>query len=417
VIRSDFTFSKSALTESCTWWLAAGVPWDESESEAARGGTIVHHAIARLVNTRVDQAPEKPELAAMYAQARTWLKENGILNLAGLRAEVAYAYDVATDTSRELVDPAGWETRWYANPARRAAYDGPGGPIRATEICTRLDLVCFGCDGAGGFLRTWDLKCHFKPGEHLDARAQLESCSLAAARVPGRDGFGIDRVQAAAIHVWTDRAAPEVLPELDAFALGDIAARVWALANRPANDSGASAAVPGPHCDARFCPARAACPETSRTVTELIPVERLARRPLAGPLQDNDHAAWALVGADLFEEIAKQLRAKADAWADAHAGIRTSDGKVYSGQPVPSERADLTVPGSIDALKNLGFVSALKTTTTWTELKKEGGSEGEKLAREALRAIHAVKVSTSMRYEARTPKPSDAASTVARRAS
>lgn len=286
-LRPDVTFSYAALTERCRWWMLPGVTWHTAANEFSAGGDVVHAALAALATDGVLELPERPELRAMYVAARSTLLALGILHkdgtrLMGLRAEVAYAFDVETGRGRELVDPEGWPRRWYADPAYRAKYDPAGehgGPLLATEICGRLDLVRWGADDHGeSYLEVLDYKCHFRP-EWDEARAQLEIGALAAARANGTE-----RVRATAIHVWADRdpvlervGAPDDQPELGAFALMEIAARWYELAHPPANDP---EPMPGPHCMGRYCPAIASCPTTAAIVKEpgVIPPEKLVRK-------------------------------------------------------------------------------------------------------------------------------------------
>lgn len=325
MIRPDVTFSVAALLESCGWWAMPGVVWREFASEFAEGGTTVHAAVTALVTDGIDVAPADPTLGAMYRAIRGWLMENRLVKpaadlpgrplrgVAGLRAEVAYAYDTATGRARELVDPAGWDRRWYADPSRRAAYNGPGGPIRASEVPGRLDLLCVSIDASGGLLRNIELKCHFAPHSRAEARAQLEIQSLAAARVPGPDGVGTDRIRPLALHVWEDgilvehvdeqgrwRFSPPgelgIAGELGAWELTAIADRWAGFARRAAagNDPVPHA---GPHCGERGCKARASCPVTTKIVEEeLFPSARLVRREVEQALDvtaaPDSHGSW-----------------------------------------------------------------------------------------------------------------------------
>jgi hypothetical protein len=331
-----------------------------------------------------------------------WLKSKRVV---GMRAEVAYAYDLASRTARELPDPPG-ETnpRWYADRELRKKYG-----ILDSEWCGRIDLVCFGHDEHGSFLRIWDYKFHFGP-EHEDATAQLEVCALAVART-----YGLARVEAIAVHVWEDREVleepvgqegPAGRLELSEFQLASIAADVADFARGPANDPQPNG---GAHCKARHCPARVACPLTAQAVQGALaaaPPEKLTPGVATAFTKDpetNDEGADALVAIDLLEQALAAKKASVKALADRLNGIRLSNGKEYSGgAPQVSETPNLDHPGAVELLRELHADFAIKTSTTWSALDEALGAEGAKLAREKLTAIGAVKASAPFhKYMAR----------------
>jgi PD-(D/E)XK nuclease superfamily len=421
-LRPDFSFSKGPLARSgCAFWLIPGVPWHDTAGDSAEMGTENHaamHAITTYetallayskstpLGVPAPPAPKPPTLPenlgqyAMCVSARAWLEEQGLLRLPGLRAEVAFAFDLATGKGRELADPPGEPARWYADPELRAKYG-----VAPTEVCGRIDLLCFGMDGEGSFVRTLDYKFHFAPGAPLSARGQMELCALAVSRA-----LGVDRVRASALHVWEegepveeevlplDEETGEVLgPMLDAAALAKVETWLRGLAAIPAND----VAIDGPHCKQRYCPARAACPVTGLAVEQLLPAETLARKKLAEPIADAGHAAWALTAGDLLIEVGKQLIARANGYADEVGGFPLQKGgEVYGGLPVVTTRPDLTVAGAIEAVRALA-PGAIAEATTWTAIKRAGGAAAEKELRAALQDLGALKVSESIRYQAR----------------
>ncbi len=403
-LRPDVTFSYAALAFLCSWWMQIDAQWiEDEESESSQGGTLLHHAMSSFstCGKGKELLPEgETTLHALYVQAKLWLVERrGTGRLIGLRSEKAFAYDLATRTARELVDPPGLEgTRWYADKELRPLHG-----IKPTEWCGRVDLWAWGTDAAGNsVLYLWDYKFHFQP-DHLDARAQLEVGALALSRA-----LGITRVIATAVHVWEDRVDDKEVYELGPADLNRIANEVDALARRPANDP---QPLDGAHCKARYCPARASCPTTRAAAEDginLIPAERLAklppRRPVGEPATTNDAAAWKLVAADLLEELAKAMRAEGRAYADANGGIVDSEGRVFSGQPQTTEKPDLTVPGAVDVVLAHGGDFAIKEVTTWTALEDEIGKPLALKVREELRKLNALNVSTFPVYKARTPK-------------
>lgn len=410
MLRPDFTFSRAPLVESgCVTWLQLDIAWVDSTSEAAERGTKGHHVAAcEHKGIAVTMPTDDPGLCAMIEQARTWRAErfggDPILR-DSLQAEVAFAYDVETKTGRLLVDPPGeTNVRWYADRVLRPRYG-----VKPSEIPGRLDLFGRGVDAKGAYLLNVDYKFH-SAVEWSEARAQLEYQALALART-----YGINRVKVVALHLWEDVEWHEEAYELDEAALNDIEWRIYLLAfATPANDN---APVPGAHCRKRYCPARATCPVSGEVVGELLPADRLVRRPseapaapfkVREPITGNDHAAFKRVAIDLLKEVAKQLQTEVDAWADAHGGIVDSDGDVYSGKPVTRASPDLSVPGAVELLQERGLFLALQTetTTTWKAIANAG--EGKRTADEvrlALEKIGALKTSSYIDYRARKPEP------------
>ncbi|HEY2510183.1 MAG TPA: PD-(D/E)XK nuclease family protein [Polyangiaceae bacterium] len=448
MIRPEVTFSYGPLLENCQHFAIAGAVWTAIASEFAEGGTIVHNALDALVADGVLEHLEDETHRALYAAGRAWLYRRGFLRAQrgtapGVRSEIAFAYDHETGVGRELVTPPGWERRWYADRARRAAYDGPGGPVRESEMPGRLDLLRFSIDGGGDreqVLEVYDYKCHFGPG-YQTAKAQLELCGLAAARA-----YNVDRVRVVGVHLWADREPLEEPYELGPFELAEIAATVrgWASA---ANDP---PPVPGAHCGDRYCPARPGCPVTQRLVGELLPADRLVRRaenapalPAAGPvalgevlasspaspaspasaaalpepapafsflapIASSADADMTLVAIDLLKELVKQKQAQVNAWADKNGGIPRKDGRIYAGAMEPRESINLAAPGAQEKLEELGLGLAIKQAVSWGDIEKLQGKPGAKRAREALRAIGALTNAPRKVYDDRAPEAAPA---------
>ena len=437
------TGSKAAIAKAgCTTFLR--LPWDETTGPYAEGGLVNHAFLASLVPgchayAHPPEMPADDAQRAMIATAKAWMVKKGLLvpassasllakkgdlvAITGLRAEVAFAYDPVTGRARELVDPLPLEgdtfdARWYTDPVKRAAYDGPGGPILDREICMRLDLVCMGVDAWGPFLFVGDWKFHFGPrGEPVTAQTQVELGILTASRA-----YGIDRARGAGIHVWAfgdvleeecgekDEHGEFLLgeagvPEFSDFGLATLADEVRVWATLPANDA---APVPGAHCKERYCPATAACSATLEAAAQLIPAETLARKPIAGPLLDDEHAEWALTAGELLVEAGKQLVAKARKYADEHGGFRMKDGRVFSGLASTSYSPDLSKPGALDLMAKMGLEFAVMSYTTWAAIKKEGGEDGERivqLARTELGKAGMLTPKKTVTYDARKPTP------------
>jgi hypothetical protein len=444
-LRPDVTGSKAPLVKSgCRVWMTPGVPWGETEETAPMSRGRVNHAVlASLVPGSAAYAspptlPQDEVSRAMIEQGKAWLLARGLVRpagsqvalrrhvtasgaevihsaagkpgtlaaLPGLRAEVVFAIDLETGTGREIADPPGEEPRWYTDPVLRAKYG-----LRPTELPMRLDLACPGIDARGSFARVWDYKFHGKPGAFSPARAQLEVHALAL-----KLAWGVDRVEPIGVHIFAEEAVVEErvgtpTPDEDGdnghrelsgddFARILAEVRTWAVP--PANDP---SPVPGPHCTDLDCPAVSACPVTEEAAVQILSAESLVRRPLAGPLTGNDHAAWALLASKLLKAAAEELDAKARVYADEYEGIvirneATGETSVYAGLPSTSARPDLEKEGAIEAVRAIA-PAAIKQSVTWAEIKRCAGAPGEKAAREALTALGALKVSESMRYQAR----------------
>jgi hypothetical protein len=415
-LRPDFSFSKRELARRCGWWLRPESQWIDTFGAYAKLGTIVHHALAAVEGKGLLELPEDPSARAIFVKGRAWLMErkkersDGRL-LRMLRPEVAFAYDVASDTARELADPPGeTNVRWYADKLLRLKYG-----ILPTEVCGRLDLVGFGSDEWGPFAWIADYKCHFGP-DFVTARSQLEIGALAVARA-----WKIDRVQAVGVHIWEEARenetgvfeewiaekdesgalllGPSGVPELGAGALDAIAVAVRDELGDPDDDETPN---PGPHCADRYCQAAAACPATLKAATSalsLVPAERLARGKydVTEPTTSNDQAAWFLVALDLLEKFIEAKKAEVRAFADAQGGIVDHEGGLYSGKIVPRELPMLIGrPGALEALQALGLDFAIELRTSWTAMVEAGGGgkAGEALALKARLALRSLGATT-----------------------
>jgi len=394
------TGSLAALVHHCTHLLGDDVAWNETPEgakERAKGVTT-HRMLAAVANDGVLEATDDVDIRALYAAGRAWMDQR--VKAMGARrpvwrGEVALAYDPTTDTARELVDAPGVDARWYALPELRAAYAGPGGPVRDTEICMRLDLAAMGMDEEGAFAWVADYKCHFGP-DAISAKDQLELAALAASRA-----WNVDRVKVVGVHLWTDRPTVEEPYELTAFGLDDVARFYAELAAAPAPGE----ANDGPWCTSRHCKARATCPRTQEAAKELealIPAEQLTRgRSVVGPLVTNEDGAQRIVTLQLLEELIAVEWKRVDAFADAQGGILTKTGEVYSGKDEPAESPNLAAAGAVEVLEKLGLDFAIKQSTSFQAIKANGGQPRVDEARAQLRAIGALKVTARLVYKAR----------------
>jgi hypothetical protein len=402
VLADLFADAPASESNECAYLLRPELAWREEGNTASEGGIKVHAPLAAVLKSLAHEPPDTTELRAMYGYGRAWMREAGLFAYDGrpratIRAELAFAYDAVTDVGRELEDPEGAPARWYADPEWRAGYAGPGGPIRDTEICGRLDVVGPAMDEEGPYLFLADYKCHFGP-EMGDAGAQLAIGALAAARA-----WRLDRVRAVGVHLWADQEAREERYDLGPAHLDRIAEHLARLAAAPAP----SLPNDGPWCGEHHCPARASCPvalEATAELEALIPAEALVRRaPLAQDPATDEDADSQLTALDLVLEVLKAKRDRLKAFADARGGVVRKGGKVWSGKLQTNETPDLGVPGAIDVMDALGLYTAVEWSTSFAAITEVAGKEAADTAREALRAAGALKSATFPVYRDRKP--------------
>lgn len=257
------------------------------------------------------------------------------------------------------------------------------------DFCGTADLVAV----CPGMVIVYDYKTT-QPGQTpADASDQLRALSLMAARA-----YGKPKAAYAAIIVDENGCWPEDLVTLDAFDLDGIAAELRALLEK---DHTNSEPTPGPHCSERYCPARAACPVTTGAMGDtLVKADRLIRHKFSEQIATPDHAAWLLTACELVEDGLKAVRGQLRAYADEHGGIALSDGSVWAGSEVTTERPDLTVPGALGKVPS----AAIEQTATWSGIEKAVGKAEAKAVREALQALGAVRSSSFRKYSASKPK-------------
>lgn len=184
---SRFTFSKLPLLEACA---PAGVlPWTESESEAARRGTVLHDFLYNVRALGRDAALERVP-ADMREAAADWDLDGLPTDAKAFAGEVAFAIDLDAGTARELGRNIG---RDYA-----AAGAQPHEVVGAADA---LSLV------GSTAVRADELKTGWRyvppPKRNLQVRAQLAAAALAYGR---DDGIGVVHHRREDNSGWTERA-------------------------------------------------------------------------------------------------------------------------------------------------------------------------------------------------------------------
>ena len=241
---------------------------------------------------------EGENLVAMWGHAKAWLGERKRL---GWRAEVAFAYDLATDKAREIPRTA---HRDYSSAT-------------ATEVCGTADIAYVDGDGIAWIL---DWKTQGEGAPDLDATDQLETLALMAARA-----WGCDEARIAKLRVTTEGVFPSEPVTLGFFELIEIAARLRGIASRIPD---AEPCV-GDHCTERYCRAITVCPKQTSAMVQLVPDVALARKEwrYQPVIESPDHLAHMLSLRPLIRKACEQVDAANEAYV-ADGPVATSDGRV-----------------------------------------------------------------------------------------
>jgi len=281
--------SKLQLLETCAAAGALPSVWTESTDDQA-AGTARHRYLQRA-----GELGREAALAEVPADAswRNQVLGIDVTELPTGRYEIAYAYDTATDTARELGQ---WIDRAYE--------------VTATEVSGTADLVAPPTADRPRWL-VIDFK-GFEEVEAAERNFQLGSYALCVARHEG-----LDEVDVAIVYVghsgdlrW-DRAT------LGAFELEAVAARVRAVVARvhAARATLAAGQLPdfstGLHC--KRCPSLPLCPAQTAAVRLLL-ADPPTPDQLALLSDEDAGLAWTrLAVADAFIDQAKaSLRARAE---------------------------------------------------------------------------------------------------------
>ena len=382
-MKHRLSASRLGMARRCLYWARPDAVWParETSSEASLG-IAVHRAVQEGIGTEssVDlfeyagdlEDAQVDSLERIFAQwAMWWPKERGNLRW---RAEVAVAWDVRTGKARILP------------PQEHRNY----GDLADDEVPGTVDA--FAEDGDA--VRVIDWKTGRSAIEAPATNAQLGHNGAALATVLGKSEALVQYAK-----LGEDTIGLPGYATLDVFSFEATRDELRTMVDAVPN----AEPVPGPWCN--WCPAKGACPETAITVENVIEATSLIRRPrMSLQIENDEHAAGLLIARDaalaFLDELGKALRN----YADAHHGIPLPDGTIFEGKQVTTERPDLSAPGALHAIYELGLTDAVKSSTTWADIKRAGGKEAEKAARERLKQLGAIKASTYPRYEARPAK-------------
>lgn len=382
------TGSSLPLLSRCQWWARPDVdaPARPASSEM-RLGSAVHAAIESILRDEAaDLEPELDELsddaAPFVSSWREWWQA-APLGAGAWRAEVAFAYDPATDTAREL-----GEVRGRAYPA-----------TSPSEIAGTVDAILVEPEAGRATVVDWKTGTDF---ERMTADAadnlQLRGYALAVSRT-----YGVETVRVAIVRIEEDEVSSTV-HEYDAL---DLAAAADELRRQLA---AIPTAHPRPGAWCKRCRAVAVCPETVAAVDELVPatpppapVPLVVTRENAGPLLARLRAVEAAC-----EAVETALRA----FADANGGIETTDGRRW--RKGTTERSSIRLDGpeaaaALEILDRAGVDEAVekKITTSRAAIArviKARGAKGKAADAavdaivEELRAAGAVRTTTVESY-------------------
>jgi hypothetical protein len=271
-----------------------------------------------------------------------------------LGAEMAFAYDVATDTARDL------------GPIAKRDYERAG--LRPYELAGTPDLIIVG----NGRIVVCDYKS-FAEVDHAETNEQTMTYALMVARC-----YGFDSVTVAIVYLVANRRptiATVYGPDLDAHAarLRKLQSDIVTVAKNPT----AHASV-NEHC--RYCPAFLACPAQKQLTSDAGNGLVSVRVEAAIPFVDDAEAADAYELLGRIGLIHQRLRAALYARA-AERPIPLHSGKMFG--PVAkegNEKLDADIVYDVVRAKHGQAIadSAVKRVATKTQLKSALGFVGAK---------------------------------------
>lgn len=320
--------SKRRLLRACQWWARPEVDGPEPEpGRPALMGTalaaMTEHGGADMsvpgVAEKLDALTDSEQETVLewwtQWQATEWAQ-------VPWRNEVAFAYDVASDTARELT------TNGHRDYSSLTAGEVPG----TADLVHIEDGVVWIADQKTGFQGNL---------EPVAQHAQLRFLALAACRA-----YLCDRARIVLLHLDGEEVLASAA-DLDADELDAIAAEVRAeVATIPG-----SAPKPGAHCADLYCPALAVCPHTKALATHATAAITLRPEWLHPVPTTDEHALFLRDGARALEKLAEAWEAAARAYADVRNGIiNPATGKVWAAREVSVERIALNGPGGAEAI-------------------------------------------------------------------
>lgn len=323
------------------------LPWQKDTSEAAQNGTARHAFLERAVSGDREGALELLREDLRGRMSRVDI-EAILSSLPGPPlAEVALAYDPATDMARELATD-GHRDYSLAKP---------------NEIVGTVDLLAAN-ESVGTVL-------DYKTGAAWVDGAR-DSLQIRFAAVALSRHAGVDVVNAAVAKIGEDGETLLLKATFDEI---DLAAGAHELAELQARvqSSGPDDTVLGPHC--RYCPARASCPAQAKAAQQLIEIS--ARSATLTP--ETAALAWTLMKAvgGAVDTVKDALRA----WVRTGGEIRLPNGKKvgFVEQPRESLVLEAAIQQANELDMNIGSVLAASTLSKAAIREHLGPEKGERL--------------------------------------
>jgi hypothetical protein len=260
------------------------LPRQDGYTEAAVRGTDIHAFLERI--------PAMGREASLELVPADWREVCEAIDVerlpTNLAAEVALAYDVRTDTGREL------------GRGLRRDYSAAA----PSEIVGTSDVIGLADDA----VLVSDWKTGRSDTEPAARSPQIRTLSLAAARAYGRDIVHAEKIRIRENGAaWRDRAV------FDVFDLDEIADEVRTV--HAAVTAPEPAVRPGPWC--RHCPAFASCPAQTALLrrvvdgSEIEDVERML--PLSPEVARVAYERW-----QAMKHLMKRIEAALHAYAKEH---------------------------------------------------------------------------------------------------
>lgn len=359
-------------------------------------GNVVHDYLCRVSTLGAQEALALVPEEHRGACAAVDLSQLPACEPDAYASEVAFAYDVAADTARELGRGLGRK------------YEG----LSATEVPGTADVVGLTRDA----VLVFDYKTGWQPLPPAGLNPQLRAYALAAARAYGRTRAVVAIIRVHEGGAWWDRA------ELDELDLEATAAELRELAARAAEEEARLAAsqavrvTEGAHC--RWCPAYAYCPAKARLAAALATPEAFEA---ALPALTLDNAPAVLERLEAAEAVLARVREAVEGFAKQQP-IPLAGGEVFGPVPVPRETLDAVASAAIlaeafdaevaqDAVRAEPSLTKARLTDALRRYMARHPGEGlrisklEAAALERLRVAGAARVTFSHPVRRHKPKP------------
>lgn len=329
--------SKLPLFQRCTFSARPEIelPPDEP-SEQSRLGTARHTVYAAIL----ERTPITAEMLVAgditemhVATVRAWIEDTIPLG-AEVIVERAFAYDLQTDTAREL-PRAGHRDYSQARPG---------------ELVGTVDLAWI----FEGVLYLRDWKCgRWDRVDPARTNGQLRALGLFVARTRGLDTVDVGPLLVAD----SGDVADHDHARMDVFDLDGVADELRTLPARVA----VSTPVPGTWCAEKYCSLNGHCPAHLEAARNLPTITRSAA---LAPIPTTAAEAALLVELlPMMEAYVEAAGRGLRAWSDAHGLLRMPNDRLWGARLAPRETVKPT-PEALEVLRAHGVGAAIETVST-----------------------------------------------------